>query len=52
VLHHQPIRPSQADAAGQRLFDSGQKAEQNKSDQDGEQRQKRAQFFPFQIAPN
>ena len=48
----QPVRARQRHAADQRLLDGRQKPEQDERHDDRKQRQRRAQFFPLQIAPD
>ena len=39
-------------SASQRLFDRGQQSKEDKGNHDGQQRQQRAQFLAFQVAPD
>ena len=48
----QPVRARQFHAADQRLLDGRQNPEQHERHDDGQQRQRGAQFFPRQVAPD
>src|SRR5450759_3721086 len=51
VTHHQAVRARHLHAAGKRLLDGRKKTKQDKRHQNRKKRQRRAQFFPVQIAP-